>query len=256
MPAQSDYLQATKGGGHGDYRTLVLAPWSVQEAADLTRDAFDLADHYRNPVIILGDGLIGQMMEPCELGVARPPLYPLAPKTWATTGNVAGRPRAVINSLFLDPNVLERHVQKLAAKYEAMARDEVRVAHYGEREDLDVLLVAYGSVARVCLTALETLLAAGLKVGLLRPISLFPFPYRELRAAAEHAAKVLVVEMSCGQMLEDVELAVAETRPVGFYGRQGGNLVSPEEVVAEAKALHTSARVVTLQKPKRSTHAN
>ena len=153
LPSQADYFQATKGGGHGDYRCLVLAPWSVQEAADLVQDAFDLADFYRNPVLLLGDGLIGQMMEPVEFKADRQPCKPLAPKTWAATGCDGSRPTNIINSLFLDPEVLERHNRKLTAKYAAMVRDEVRSAEYGTDGEYDVLIVAYGTVARVCSTA-------------------------------------------------------------------------------------------------------
>jgi 2-oxoglutarate/2-oxoacid ferredoxin oxidoreductase subunit alpha len=237
LPSQADYFQATKGGGHGDYRLLVLAPWSVQEAADLVQDAFDLADYYRNPVMVLGDGLIGQMMEPVEFAADRQPCKPLAEKQWAATGWHGGRPRAIINSLFLDPEVLERHNQKLQAKYEAMTRDEVRVATYGCDDNVDVLVVAYGTVARVCSTALEDLRDEGITAGLIRPVSLFPFPYEQVRAAAEKARAVLVVELSAGQMVEDVRLAVANSRPVHFHGRQGGMLVAPEAVVEQVKAL-------------------
>ena len=237
LPSQSDYFQATKGGGHGDYRCLTLAPWSVQEAADLVRDAFDLADFYRSPTFILGDGLIGQMMEPCEFADDRPPLRVLPPKDWATTGNAPGRPRAVITSLFLDPEVLERHNFHLQQKYEAMARDEQRVAVYGTDEAYDLVLVAYGTVARVCTSAIETLRAEGVRVALVRPITLFPFPYATVRRASEKARAVLVVELSTGQMLEDVQLAVAERRPVHFLGRAGGMVVSSEEIAATAREI-------------------
>lgn len=238
LPSQGDYLQATKGGGHGDYRCLVLAPWSVQEAADLVQDAFDLADYYRNPVIVLGDGLIGQMMEPVEFRDDRKPIKPIADKTqWAARGWKGERPRAIINSLFLDPEALEQHNRKLKAKYDAMVRDEVRYAEYGCAGSYDVLIVAYGTVARVCKTALDELSEEGVGVALLRPITLFPFPYEAVRKAAEKAKAVLVVELSTGQMLEDVLLAVQGTRPVRFYGRQGGMLASPEEVAAQVRAL-------------------
>jgi len=164
LPSQGDYFQATKGGGHGDYRLLVLAPWSVQEAADLVRDAFDLADFYRNPVMVLGDGLIGQMMEPVEFRADRRPCRELSPKTWAATGWKGDRPRAIINSLFLDPEVLERHNQHLKAKYDAMERDEQRWAETGAAGDCDVLVVAYGTVARVASSAMEDLQAQGVRV--------------------------------------------------------------------------------------------
>ncbi|MEW6368090.1 MAG: 3-methyl-2-oxobutanoate dehydrogenase subunit VorB [Acidobacteriota bacterium] len=237
LPSQGDYFQATKGGGHGDYRVLVLAPWSVQEAADLVQDAFDLADYYRNPVMILGDGLIGQMMEPVEFKQGRQPCKVLSPKTWAATGCSGDRPTNIVNSLFLDPEVLERHNRKLQAKYDTMIRDEIRCAGYGLDQPYDVLLVAYGTVARVCSTAMEDLHREGIGVGLMRPVSLFPFPYAAVRAAAEKARAVLVVELSCGQMIEDVRLALEGTRPLHFYGRQGGMLASPEDVAGKVREL-------------------
>ncbi|MEP0773236.1 MAG: 3-methyl-2-oxobutanoate dehydrogenase subunit VorB [Acidobacteriota bacterium] len=237
LPAQGDYFQATKGGGHGDYRCLVLAPWSVQEAADLVQDAFDLADYYRNPVLILGDGLIGQMMEPVEFKADRRPCRPLTPKTWASTGWKGDRPRAIINSLFLDPEALERHNQKLAAKYAAMERDEVRLAEVGTDGEYEVLVVAYGTVARVVYTALDDLQQAGVRAAMVRPISLFPFPYEAVRRAAEKAKAVLVAELSTGQMIEDVRLAVGGRVPVHFIGRQGGMLLTPEDIAARVKEL-------------------
>ncbi len=237
LPAQGDYFQATKGGGHGDYRCLVLAPWSVQEAADLVQDAFDLADYYRNPVLILGDGLIGQMMEPVEFKADRRPCKPLAPKTWASTGWKGDRPRAIINSLFLDPEALERHNQKLAAKYAAMERDEKRVAEVGTDGQYEVLVVAYGTVARVVYTALDDLRQAGVRAAMVRPVSLFPFPYEAVRRAAEKAKAVLVAELSTGQMIEDVRLAVEGRVPVHFIGRQGGMLLTPEDIAARVREL-------------------
>jgi len=232
LPTQSDYAQATKGGGHGDYRVLSLAPWSVQEAADLVADAFDLADFYRTPVYVLGDGLIGQMMEPVEFPEDRKPLRPLPPKTWATTGWRGDRPRAVVNSLFLDPIKCEQQNAKLQARYAQMRAEEVRSAYYGDEGDLDVLVVAYGTVARVTLTAMEDMKATGLKVGMLRPITVWPFPRDALAEAAERAKAILVAELSCGQMLEDVWLSTASMRPVHFLGHQGGVLLAPEEVSA------------------------
>jgi 2-oxoglutarate ferredoxin oxidoreductase subunit alpha len=235
LPAQSDYRQATRGAGHGDYRCLVLAPWSVQEAADLTQDAFDLADFYRNPTLVLADGLIGQMMEPCEIGDR--PEKVLPPKDWATTGWKGDRPRNIINSLYLDPEVLERHNLALKAKYDAMVKDEVRFETYGTDEDYDLLLVAYGTVARVCRTAMETLAAEGFRVALLRPITLYPFPLLALRAAAQRGRAVLVVELSTGQLIDDVELAVQGTRPIHFHGRCGGMLISPDQVIEKVRGL-------------------
>jgi 2-oxoglutarate/2-oxoacid ferredoxin oxidoreductase subunit alpha len=243
LPAQSDYLQATKGGGHGDYRLLVLAPWSVQEAADLVLDAFDLADYYRNPVMILGDGLIGQMMEPVEFNRTRQTCRALAPKDWAATGCPGDRPPNVINSLFLDPEKLEQHNLQLKAKYDAMKRHEVRAASVGTDTPYDVLVVAYGTVARVCSTALDDLREEGLAAALIRPITLFPFPYAQVRDAAGRAKAVLVVELSTGQMIEDVHLAVRGERPVHFVGRCGGALVAPEDVSDAVRRIATGRSV-------------
>ncbi len=237
LPSQADYFQATKGMAHGDFRLLVLAPWSVQEAADLVQDAFDLADFYRNPVLILGDGLIGQMMEPVEFAEDRQPIKELAPKTWAATGNDGSKPRSVINSLFLDPEVLEQHNFHLERKYKTMERDEVRFESYGDDGEVDVLIVAYGTVARVCSSALEELREAGITTAMVRPISLFPFPYQAVREAAARAKTVLVVELSMGQMIEDVRLSIDGSKPIHFLNRVGGMLVSPDAVVEKITAI-------------------
>jgi 2-oxoglutarate ferredoxin oxidoreductase subunit alpha len=215
----------------------VLAPSSVQEAADLVQDAFDLADYYRTPVLILGDGLIGQMMEPVEFKEGRTPCKPLPPKTWATTGWRGDRPRAVINSLYLDPALLEQQNRKLQAKYDEMRRDDIRFAFTGPDGDLDLLVVAYGTVARVCQTALEEAPAGRARLGLFRPITLFPFPYDALAASAARAKAVLVVELSLGQMLQDVHLAVKGRQEVHFHGRQGGMLATPDEVAERVAAI-------------------
>jgi 2-oxoglutarate ferredoxin oxidoreductase subunit alpha len=238
QPSQSDYFQAVKGGGHGDYRCLVLAPSTVQEAADLVQEAFDLADKYRNPVMVLGDGLIGQMMEPVEFKHSvRPEDLPLKP--WATTG-AKGRKPNIINSLHLDPEVLEAHNWKLAKKYEAWANTECRHEEWHLDGDLDVLFVAYGTVARICKTAIDALEKQGVKAGLFRPISLFPYPGTALAKAAERARHVLVSELSCGQMVEDVRYHVQGKRPVAFYGRVGGMIMTPEELVNQALTLANS----------------
>jgi 2-oxoglutarate ferredoxin oxidoreductase subunit alpha len=246
LPSQGDYFQATKGMAHGDFRLLVLAPWSVQEAADLVQDAFDLADFYRNPVLILGDGLIGQMMEPVEFAEDRQPIKELPPKDWAATGHDGSKPRSVINSLFLDPEALEQHNFHLAEKYTAMERDEVRYKTYGVEDEADVLIVAYGTVARVCSSALEELEESGIKASMVRPVSLFPFPYQVVRDAAAKAKTVLVVELSMGQMIEDVRLALDGSKPIHFLNRVGGMLVSPDAVVEKVTAIAegTSEEVV------------
>ncbi|MEJ5165824.1 MAG: 3-methyl-2-oxobutanoate dehydrogenase subunit VorB [Thermoanaerobaculia bacterium] len=233
LPSQGDYFQATKGGGHGDYRCLVLAPWSVQEAADLVMLAFDLADFYRNPVMVIADALIGQMMEPVEFKPYKPQKE-LKPKDWATTG-CKGRKPNIINSLFLDPEVLEKHNQKLKKKYEEMEKNEKRWATYEISDDMDVLIVAFGTVGRVALTGIQLLKEKGIRAGLFRPITLYPFPYEELKKEAMKAKAVFVFELSTGQMLEDVKLSVMDKKPISFYGRQGGILITPEEVVEEVE---------------------
>jgi len=237
LPSQGDYFQATKGGGHGDYRCLVLAPWSVQEAADLVQDAFDLADHYRNPVFVLGDGLIGQMMEPVEFREDRKPCKEIGTKDWAATGYKGDRPRAIINSLILDPEALEQHNFNLQKKYDRMIEQEIRYEAYGLDRDYDVLIVAYGTVARVCSTAMSDLEQEGVSTAMIRPVTLFPFPYRAVREAAAKAKAVLVVELSCGQLIEDVHLALKGIKPVHFHNRVGGMLASPEEVFDKVKSI-------------------
>ncbi|MEO0077598.1 MAG: 3-methyl-2-oxobutanoate dehydrogenase subunit VorB [candidate division WOR-3 bacterium] len=233
LPSQGDYLQAVKGGGHGDYRCLVLAPSSVQEAADMMPLAFDRADRYRNPVIVIGDGMIGQMMEPVEFCEHKFP--PLPPKGWATTG-CKGRAPNVINSLFLDPKVEEQVNRRLGAKYEQMQREEVRFEEFETHRSYRVLLVAYGTTARVCKTAIQRLQAEGIQAALIRPITLFPFPEQKVFELSRRAEFVMSVEMSMGQMVEDVRLAVGRDKPVRFYGRQGGIVPSPEEVAEAVKA--------------------
>lgn len=234
LPAQSDYFQATKGGGHGDYRILVLAPSTVQEAADLMMIAFDLADKYRNPVMVMGDGIIGQMMEPVEFKETKKSELP--PKTWAATG-AKGRKPNIINSLYLDPAELEANNEELKAKYDAMAREEIRYELFNCQGQYEVLIVAYGTVARICKTTIETLKQEGLNVGLFRPITLFPYPYDQLFDAAKRCEQVLCVELSTGQMLDDVKIAIKGTKPVHFYGRTGGIVPSPEEIAKQVQKL-------------------
>jgi 2-oxoglutarate ferredoxin oxidoreductase subunit alpha len=230
LPSQSDYFQATKGGGHGDYRVLVLAPSTVQEAADLMIEAFDLADKYRNPVFVLGDGIIGQMMEPVEFKRTIEPSE-LPVKAWSTTG-CRGRQRNIINSLYLKPEELEEHNWRLAAKYREMAK-EVRHATYEADRDMDVLVVAYGTVARIARTAIDSLKEKGVKAGLFRPISLYPYPSEALAKTAARARQVLVAELSTGQMVEDVRAALAGRTPVDFFGRVGGMVMTAEELAAQ-----------------------
>ncbi len=233
QPSQSDYFQSTKGGGHGDYKLLVLAPASVQEMADFARLGFDLAFKYRNPVLILSDGVIGQMMEKVELDAQRPRFTEEEIKMntpWATTGKTKDRERNIISSLLLDSLLQEKHVNVLRDKYRAMEENEVRYEEF-QCEDADYLLVAYGSSARICQKAVSLCRAKGLKVGLLRPITLFPFPKKPLLAHTSHVKGILTVEMSLGQMIEDVKLAVECKVKVEHFGRYGGVVPSPDEVV-------------------------
>jgi 2-oxoglutarate ferredoxin oxidoreductase subunit alpha len=234
-PAQTDYWQATRGGGHGDYRTLVLAPWSVQELYDQMRDAFDLADRYRGPVLVLADAVLGQMMEPME--VTRSPVDPesLPTPPWATTG-AQGRPKNIVNSLYIVPHEQEVVCRRLDARYQEAAERETRWESYGD-EDAEIGLVAYGTSARVCLSALEEAAAFGLRVRLLRPITLYPFPTDAVAALADRVRSLLVVEMSLGQMVEDVRLAVGDRCPVGFFGRTGGVVPTPAEVAEAIRAV-------------------
>lgn len=228
LAAQSDYWQATRNSGHGDYRCPVLAPSSVQEAAELTLAAFELADRYRNPVIVLADGMIGQMMEPVMLEglAAGEPVE----KPWATQG-CGGREPVVVKSLYLDPQVLERMNRRLAEKYAKMQTDEVQVELYNVRERHDLVVVAYGTMARICKTAIDRLGKEGLQVGLVRPITLFPFPVDAVHSAARHsAAGVVTVELSQGQMIDDVNLALGELGRSAFFGRSGGMVPTPDEV--------------------------
>lgn len=225
--SQSDYFQATRGGGHGDYRQIVLAPASVQELADLTVLAFDLADKYRMVVMILGDGYLAQMSEPLVLPQ---PTGKRFDKPWALTG-AKGRKPNIIRSLFLKPDgKLEEHNLALQRKYQEIEKKEGKWELY-ECGDADHLLVAFGTAARVCRTAVQSLRAEGKRVGLFRPITLWPFPSQELVQASDRVRRILVVEMNLGQMIEDVRLAVNGSVEVDFYGRTAGMIPDPEEIV-------------------------
>jgi pyruvate/2-oxoacid:ferredoxin oxidoreductase alpha subunit len=225
-PEQGDYLQVVKGGGHGNYRTIVLAPASAQEAVDLTRLAFELADEYRNPAYVLMDACVGQVMEPVEF-----PRDAVAPSTpeWAVTGTAETR-KHLITSIYLDPPDMERHILKLEAKYRRL-EDHHTLAERYRTEDAEIVLVGYGIVSRVLQAVVEQLREHGLRVGMLRPITLFPFPSAALREIAGHARAFVTVEMSTGQMVDDVRLALNGRRPVEFYGRCGGVVPSAEEVI-------------------------
>jgi 2-oxoglutarate ferredoxin oxidoreductase subunit alpha len=233
QPAQSDYFQAVKGGGHGDYHMIVLAPASVQEMADFVELGFDLAFKYRNPVMMLSDGAIGQMMEKVYLGPQkeRSSVFP----DWATTGKSADRARNIITSLDLDPDGQEQFNHKLQAKYNVIRENEVRFEEF-QCDDADYLLVAYGTSARVCQKAVQLLREEGIRAGLLRPITLFPFPTKRLNELAGQVKGMLSVEMSAGQMVEDVLLAVNGKVPVKHFGRMGGIVTAPDEVVDNLKS--------------------
>lgn len=226
-PEQGDYNQIVKGGGHGNYKLLVLAPASVQEMADLTTLAFDLADQYRNPVVVLADGFIGQMMEP--VAYAPPRAVPAAP-AWSVTGTAATRPN-LISSIYLEPDLMERHVRKLEAKYVEAERREAR-AECWRTDDADFVLVGYGIVGRILKAVVEQARARGIKAGLLRPITLYPFPVAQIRELSRRAKSFAVVEMSTGQLRDDVRLALEGRAPVEFFSRVGGNAPSAEEVLA------------------------
>ena len=238
--SQADYFQAVKGGGHGDYHMIVLAPASVQEMYDFVDLAFELAFKYRNPALILADGVIGQMMEKVEL---RPEKKRWTNEeivkmhgSWATTGKTKDRKQNVLTSLALESSVLENFNHKLIEKYKQLTENDVRFEKL-HCDDADYVLVAYGSAARICEKAVELAREAGIKVGLLRPITLYPFPTKEIQNLAQKVKGLLTVEMSAGQMVEDVRLAVNGKIPVEYFGRLGGIIPTPEEVVAALKKM-------------------
>ncbi len=224
-PSQGDYFQATRGGGHGDYRVIVLAPATCQEMADLTMDAFDLADRYRSPVMILADGMMGQMMEPVVFKEPKPRSYDLK---YAMRGAGTGKSK-IIRGLILDPYEMEENNWRLIRKYACITDNETRWESY-LTDDANYVVVAYGTAARVTKGAIKRLRAAGLKVGLFRPISLWPFPSPALRSLAEKIKSFFVFEMSAGQMVEDVQLALGGAADVAFYGRPGGVVPTPAEL--------------------------
>jgi 2-oxoglutarate ferredoxin oxidoreductase subunit alpha len=240
LPSQADYLQATKGIGHGDARLLVMAPASVQEAVEMVMAAFPLAEKYRNPVMILGDGLIGQMMEPVEFP-DHLKSEPTNKNSWATNGMATrnSERRNLVKSLYLDPAELNRHNWNLKGKYARMRREEVRYEAYRTDTDYRVLIVSYGTMSRVCRTAIDQMEAQGIDVGMIRPQSLYPFPEKAVAdAAGKHGCKaVACVEMSMGQMVEDVQRAVQGRRPVRWYGQCGGDVPTPEDVLGFVTSL-------------------
>jgi len=232
-PSQGDYFQATRGGGHGDYRTVVLGPSRVQELADCMLLAFDLADQYRITVMVLADGILGQMMEPVVLEARQ--RRDLPAKDWALTG-AEGREQNIVRSLWLAEGALEGLNNKLQAKYQQIQENEVLCEEY-RMDDAEVVIVAYGIVARIARTAVDKAREQGVNVGLIRPITLWPFPTKQISAAAETFRMFLAVEMSCGQMIEDVQLAVAGKCPVLLHGRPGGGVPSVDEILEKIRQL-------------------
>ena len=233
QPAQSDYFQATRGGGHGDYHLIVLAPNSVQEIVSLTADAFNLSDTYRVPAMILGDGTLGQMMEPVDFDNVPKPLD--IKKDWATDGTEGKRKHNIINSLYLAPEELEEKIIERYQRYEKIKETEQRFEAH-DVEDADIVISAYGTTSRVVESAVKTLREEGYKVGVIRPITLWPFPVKAYKEA-KNAKAFLSVEMSMGQMVEDIKLATEGKAPVYFFGRTGGIIPTPEEIVEEVKKI-------------------
>ena len=227
QPSQADYFQATKSTGHGDFHMLVFAPSTVQEMVDFVSIAFDLGDKYRMPAMILSDGMLGQMMEPVELPEARNPDNDS--KDWAACGHKGKREHNVINSLYIQPQTLEELVRARYEKYEKIKEEEQRAEEY-LTEDAEIIIVAYGASSRVSRSAVDKARKEGIKVGLIRPITLWPFPEKAIAKYVDSAKKFLTVEMSMGQMVDDVRLAVNGKKPVEFYGRTGGMIPAPNEV--------------------------
>ena len=232
QPSQGDYFQATRGGGHGDYHPIVLAPASVQETVDLMQDAFDLADIYRTPVMILADGIIGQIMEPVEFHEKKE-TRELPAKDWAATGwsPASNRPRAIVNSLYIEVEELQELNDRLQARYQHIRENESRAELYNT-EGAEIIVCAYGTVARICKAAIGLCAKQGVKVGLFRPITAWPFPEKQLAKAMaqDSVKKAIAVEISAGQMLEDVKLTVNGTKPVEFYGKPGSYTPTAEEI--------------------------
>lgn len=241
QPAQSDYFQATKGGGHGDYRMPVFAPSSIQEMVDLIQDAFDVADTYRTPVMVIGDGMLGQMMEPVEF--KERPKKDLPEKDWAANGLHGRKKHNIINSLYLQSEENEKHNWLLQEKYKKIEANEVRYEIYNCETENDITLVAYGTTSRICKNVIKMAAKEGINLGLIRPITLWPFPAEAFdKTIANNKYGYLSVEMSCGQMVEDVRLAVNGRKPVDFYGRTGGIVPAPKDIFAKVKEMIGGAK--------------
>ena len=234
LPAQGDYFQAVKGGGHGYYKMVVLAPSNVQELYELTVEAFNIADRYRILTMIMGDGILGQMMEMVEFKDEENIVH--QEKTWATTGTKMERDKNVVTSIYIEPEVLEQHNLKLQAKYRMIEQNEVRVESYN-CEDADIIVVAFGTIARIVSNVIKQAEKEGIKVGLIRPISLWPFPKEEFEKYAQTPKAFLTVELNAGQMVEDVRLAVNGKKPVHFYGRMGGMIPKEVEILDKIKEI-------------------
>ncbi len=238
QPSQADYWQATKATGHGDFQIFVFAPSSVQEMVDLIGVAFDKADQYRMPAMILGDGMLGQTMEPVVIPEGG---KELPEKPWALSGHQGRREHNVVNSLYLSPAELERLIRERFARYEVVKQNEVRYEEF-LTDDADYIIVAYGATSRIAKSAAKAAREQGIKAGVLRPITLWPFPEKAIAAAAEKAQAILTVEMSMGQMVDDVRLAVGGRCPVHFFGRTGGIIPTPNEIIDELKKLAGGAK--------------
>jgi 2-oxoglutarate ferredoxin oxidoreductase subunit alpha len=242
-PSQADYFQATRGGGHGDYRTIAFGPSTVQETIDCMQLAFELADAYRLPVMVLADGILGQMMEPVVFEKKKERKLP--PKEWALTG-AQGREQNIVRSLWLKEGALEELNYKLQARYEQIQKNEV-ICEQEHVEDADIVVIAYGVAARMVRAAVKRAREQGIKAGLIRPVTLWPFPAEQISKAADDWRIFLTVELSCGQMVEDVKLAVAGKSPVLFYGRPGGGVPSTEQILERIIQLSVKPKKVVAE---------
>ena len=236
LPAQGDYFQATKGGGHGDYRNIVIAPASIQELYEMTVEAFNLADRYRMLVMILGDGTLGQMMEPVQFRDVEP--FSATDKSWATTGRNGKPEHNIITSIYIDPDMLEKKNRELQAKYAVVQKNETRFESLNI-EEAEIVFTAFGTCSRICRNVIRQAADMGIKVGMVRPVTLWPFPSDEIAriASLPHVKAFLDIELNAGQMVEDIRLAVNGKKPVYFYGRMGGNLPTQKEILDQLIAI-------------------
>ncbi|NFV13413.1 3-methyl-2-oxobutanoate dehydrogenase subunit VorB [Clostridium sp. FAM 1755] len=241
QPAQSDYFQATKASGHGDFNMPVFAPASIQEMVDLIQNAFDIADTYRTPCMIMGDGMLGQMMEPVEFKERSSKEFPA--KDWAANGLHGRKEHNIINSLYLQPEILEQHNIHLQEKYTKIKENEVKYELYNCDKECDLILVAYGTTSRICKNVVKMAKEEGLNLGLIRPITIWPFPFEAFEKTVDLTKHgYLSVEMSCGQMVYDVKLASNGRKPVDFYGRAGGMVPDPSDILEKVKSIVGGAK--------------